>query len=97
MSGQELKKQTITYTSEGHAKLKELTKRHGVNQWMMIDTLIKTVDEENEDFLAGIKEQINTKEATKAEIRQTNAAMLEATKGLTPEEVVALIQKAKAL
>ena len=91
------KRQTVNFTTEGHAQLKELTKRHGVNQYMMLDALIKTVDEENEAFLVSVEDHKRAKEAKKAVSREAAAALTQVTQGMTTEEIVALIEKAKQL
>ena len=91
------KRQTVNFTVEGHVKLKELTKRHGVNQYMMVDALIASVDEESPAFLEQIELHIKDKTANKRLTKEVTQAVNEATAGMTPEEVVALLEKAKQL
>lgn len=97
MSVEELKKQTISFTVEGHTQLKELTKHHGINQWMMLDALIKSADNEDPALLAEVQKRIDIKEAGKVVDKEIAAALNEATAGMDKAEVLALIQKAKAL
>lgn len=94
---QELKKQTITFTAEGHAKLKDMSKRFRVSMWKMIDILGKTADEKNPEFLAMIEEAIEAKGSSRAVSKEIAAAVSDVTRGLNPAQVKELLERARNL
>lgn len=93
----ELKRQTIGFTPKGVERLKELSKKHGVSQFALVDALVRETDDTSPFFskvLETAKETSNVRKKVSKEISQ---AVSDVTQGMTPEEVVALLQKAKSL
>lgn len=91
------KKQTIGFTEYGHSKLKEISKRYRINQWMMVDVMIATVNEESPEF----KEQVRKWQIVKGNnevISPKVASSINAlTSGMTEDEILALLERAKEL
>lgn len=93
----EQKKQTTSFTTTGHAKVKEMAKRYGINQFMMLDAMIYSVDEQSKEFLERVDDWRAVKGAKKSIDGEMAAAVNEVTRGMSPEEVKALLEKAKEL
>jgi len=93
----DLKKQTISFTLEGHAKVKEMAKRYGVNQFMIMDVMIESVDEQSPEFAERVEYWQDLKGAKKTIKPELAAGINEITKGMSDEEIIELMSRAKAI
>lgn len=91
------KKQTIAFTETGHAKLKEMSKRYGLNQWMMLDVMIETVDEQATEFKEAVKKWEIVRGKSSTISPKVASSISELTSGMSEEEVLELLKKAREL
>lgn len=91
------KKQTIGFTEPGHAKLKELSKRYNINQWMMVDVMIETVDEQSPEFKEAVKKWRIVRGNSDVISPKVASSISELTSGMSEDEVIALLERARGM
>ncbi|NQZ53238.1 MAG: hypothetical protein HRT93_03180 [Piscirickettsiaceae bacterium] len=91
------KRQTMGLTPTGSTKIKELAKKYNVNMYVVVDVMIKSADEESDNFKHFMDIAVEQHAKHKAVSKEISDAVSQVTAGMTPEQVVDLLEKAKQL